>query len=34
MRLNKTDPPPPKKDGGLDWTQITAVTIVEIVDYH
>lgn len=28
------DPPPTKEDGGLDWVQITAVTIVEIVDYH
>ena len=28
------DPPPAKFDGGLDWSQITAVTIIEIVDYH
>ena len=28
------DPPPIKADGGLDWSQITAVTILEIVDYH
>ena len=28
------DPPPTKPDGGLDWLQITAVTIIEIVDYH
>lgn len=28
------NPPPLKDDGGLDWLQITAVTIVEIADYH
>jgi toxin HigB-1 len=28
------DPPPFKKDGGLDWSQVTAVTITSIVDYH
>ena len=28
------DPPPTKPDGGLDWTQITAVTVIEVVDYH
>jgi toxin HigB-1 len=28
------DPPPKKNDGGLDWNQITAVTIIEIGDYH
>jgi proteic killer suppression protein len=28
------DPPPTKPDGGLDWPNITAVTIIEIVDYH
>ena len=28
------EPPPVKPDGGLDWTQITAVTVIEIVDYH
>ena len=28
------EPPPTKPDGGLDWPQITAVTIIEIVDYH
>jgi proteic killer suppression protein len=27
-------PPPKKPDGGLDWTQITTVTIIEITDYH
>jgi len=28
------DPPPIKPDGGLDWTKITAITVLEIVDYH
>ena len=28
------DTPPLKPDGGLDWSQITNVTIIEIVDYH
>ena len=27
-------PLPTKSDGGLDWTSVTAVTIIEIVDYH
>jgi proteic killer suppression protein len=28
------DPPPSKPDGGLDWTSITAVRILEVRDYH
>ena len=28
------DPIPRKPDGGLDWSQTTTVTILEIVDYH
>lgn len=28
------DPPPTKDDGGLDWTQVTAVKVLEVVDYH
>ena len=28
------DPIPTKLDGGLDWSEITAVMNVEIVDYH
>ena len=28
------DPLPIKPDGGLDWTQVTAVENIEIVDYH
>src|SRR5664280_2034572 len=28
------NPIPKKQDGGLDWSQVTAVTVLEIVDYH
>lgn len=28
------EPVPVKKDGGLDWTQVTAVLIEGIGDYH
>ncbi len=28
------DPLPLLPDGGLSWSQITAITILEIVDYH
>lgn len=28
------DPKPTKEDGGLDWTQVTAVEITDVVDYH
>lgn len=28
------DPPPCKEDGGLDWTKVESITILEIVDYH
>jgi len=28
------DPLPVKLDGGLDWSEITAVMNLEIVDYH
>lgn len=28
------DPPPMKNGGGLDWTEVDAVTVEEIVDYH
>ncbi len=28
------DPIPGKEDGGIDERQITAVTIIEVVDYH
>ncbi len=27
-------PPPIKPDGGLDWTAIESIYIVEVVDYH
>jgi plasmid maintenance system killer protein len=25
---------PLKPDGGLDWAKVTAITIIEVVDYH
>ncbi|MCL2266890.1 MAG: hypothetical protein FWC17_03890 [Treponema sp.] len=28
------DPVPLKSDGGLDWKQVTAITITEIEDTH
>lgn len=28
------DPVPRKPDGGLDWAKVTAVRILEVVDYH
>ena len=28
------DPPPVKSGGGLDWSEVTRVVILEIVDYH
>jgi len=28
------DPLPLKDDGGLDWSQVTRIEIVEITDYH
>jgi toxin HigB-1 len=28
------DPVPTKSDGGLDWSKITEVVILEVVDYH
>ena len=28
------DPVPKKPDGGLDWTQVTAIRILEVRDYH
>lgn len=27
-------PAPAKRDGGLDWTAVTAVRILALVDYH
>lgn len=29
-----SDPAPAKADGGLDWTNVTAIQIVAIEDYH
>lgn len=28
------DPIPRKKDGGIDVEKVTAITIIEVVDYH
>ncbi|MEO6037574.1 MAG: type II toxin-antitoxin system RelE/ParE family toxin [Saprospiraceae bacterium] len=28
------DPPPEKEEGGLDWSAVTDIIIVEITDYH
>jgi toxin HigB-1 len=28
------EPPPAKPDGGIDWHKVTAITIVELGDYH
>ncbi len=28
------EPRPTKEDGSLDWEQVTAIKIIEIVDYH
>jgi len=27
-------PPPLREDGGLDWSKVTSVVIIEVVDYH
>ena len=27
-------PLPSKPDGGLDWTKVTAIRVIEVVDYH
>lgn len=28
------DPIPTLPDGGLDWSQVTAICIIEVVNYH
>lgn len=28
------EPPPLKSDGGLDWSAVTAIRILEVTDYH
>lgn len=28
------NPIPTKPDGGLDWNRVTAINVVEIIDYH
>lgn len=27
-------PPPLRDDGGLDWAGVTAITVLEVTDYH
>lgn len=27
-------PPPQRPEGGLDWSQVTAILIIEVVDTH
>ncbi len=28
------EPIPTREDGGLDWNAVTAIVVIEIVDYH
>jgi proteic killer suppression protein len=28
------DPVPAKADGGVDWSKVTEIVILEVVDYH
>ncbi len=28
------NPVPKKPDGGLDWENVTSITVMEVVDYH
>ena len=28
------DPRPEKKDGGLDWAQVTEIVVEAVIDYH
>ena len=30
----RENPPPAKPDGGLDWTAVTSIEILEVTDYH
>ena len=27
-------PPPHREDGGLDWARVTAIVVIEVIDYH
>jgi proteic killer suppression protein len=27
-------PPPLRDDGGLDWSKVTSVVVIEVIDYH
>ena len=28
------EPVPTKKDGGLDWTRVIEVVVIDVIDYH
>jgi proteic killer suppression protein len=32
--LNANEPESKLSDGGLDWSAVTEVTVIEVVDYH
>ena len=32
--MPSANPPPRKPDGGLDWSRVDAVTIIDIIDTH
>lgn len=32
--IPKRHPPPLKADGGLDWSAIDSITVLEVVNYH
>jgi proteic killer suppression protein len=34
LLFEATPPPPRKPDGGIDWQQVTRITVVEILDTH
>jgi plasmid maintenance system killer protein len=27
-------PPPLRDDGGLDWSKVTSIVVIEVIDYH
>lgn len=29
-----SDPPPRREDGGLDWSKVTSIVVIEVIDYH
>lgn len=34
LRFRPVDSPDPKPDGGLDWTKVTAIVVINVVDPH